>query len=698
MMKQLLACAIVCLMAAETVGAEGTVPSGPDMNNIPAPIVTAEPEIAELSVGAKGESVLRLQKRLAEMGFFFTAEDGIYGANTKNAVIEFENYLRMLEQDEIDRQIDADKTPEPTITPEASAEPTALPGVQATNDAVPSDDQKETPTSGPIQTPAPTPVPTPVPTPQIPADGKADVFIQEILFGDVNTLYRRDAQMGDRGEDVLRIQRRLTYLNYLNDEPDYRFGVNTETALKAFQTAHDLNASGVADRSTQEILFSDTAQRAEKPVYNQLYWGRTGEDVKKLQKQLRLLGFTNSKVSGTFDDKTQAAVMLLETYLHELEIKESGVIVATVTCTPVPEEILDQQGQIEGDPDSNPYEISAESGDVAEESGLAEEGNSADETNTDVTEEETQPDATDGAAASENEDDAAENEMESSTDASVGADSTGLPEQTDAPPSATAEPAASAAPAPEFSGVVPVNPNGNRTESQNTFVPKGVVTAEMQIRLFEEGVPVFLQTVQRGSSGEQVKRVQRRLYSLGYLTANSVDGIYGKGTQSAVAAFQRRNKLSETGAADRDMQTVLFSEEAVKAIKPYQIRISTKEQRVYVYTHDDKDEYNIEVKKFICSTGLNDTPTPKGTFTNTGPGARWHYFKKFKCWAQYAYYINGDIMFHSVLYDEQDVSTLRQGSVNALGSKASHGCVRLKVEDAKWIYENCKAGTTVIVY
>ena len=101
---------------------------------------------------------------------------------------------------------------------------------------------------------------------------------------------------------------------------------------------------------------------------------------------------------------------------------------------------------------------------------------------------------------------------------------------------------------------------------------------------------------------------------------------------------------------------------------------------------------------FVCSTGLNATPTPKGTFTNTGRGARWHYFKKFKCWAQYAWYIDGDIMFHSVIYNKDDTSTLVKSTVNALGRKASHGCVRLSVEDAKWIWDNCTSGTTVIIY
>ena len=143
---------------------------------------------------------------------------------------------------------------------------------------------------------------------------------------------------------------------------------------------------------------------------------------------------------------------------------------------------------------------------------------------------------------------------------------------------------------------------------------------------------------------------------------------------------------------------VLFSGEAKKALKPYELRVSIDDQRVYAYEPDANGDYTVLVRTMKCSTGKNDTPTPKGTFkSTTGPGARWHYFKKFKCWAQYAYYIQGDILFHSVLYNQKD-GPVTQSSVNNLGRKASHGCVRLSVEDAKWLYTNCPKATTVVVY
>ena len=100
----------------------------------------------------------------------------------------------------------------------------------------------------------------------------------------------------------------------------------------------------------------------------------------------------------------------------------------------------------------------------------------------------------------------------------------------------------------------------------------------------------------------------------------------------------------------------------------------------------------------ICSTGYGNT-TPKGVFVSPGHrDARWHYFAEFNCWAQYAFIIKGSILFHSVIYSGRDESTLRTSTLHNLGHKASHGCVRLMVEDAKWIYEHCGEGQVIEIY
>ena len=54
-------------------------------------------------------------------------------------------------------------------------------------------------------------------------------------------------------------------------------------------------------------------------------------------------------------------------------------------------------------------------------------------------------------------------------------------------------------------------------------------------------------------------------------------------------------------------------------------------------------------------------------------------------------------MVQSVIYSSNSESSLRSNSVYALGSPASHGCIRLRVPDAKWLFEHCSKGSLVII-
>lgn len=213
---------------------------------------------------------------------------------------------------------------------------------------------------------------------------------------------------------------------------------------------------------------------------------------------------------------------------------------------------------------------------------------------------------------------------------------------------------------------------------------------------YAKSFPAIPEELKSGDSGIDVIRLQRRLTCLDYYFSE-IDGSYGAGTAEAVKFFQKMHGLKQTGMANNKTLKALFNADAKKALLPYMIRVSTAKQRVYVLGLDSKGEYTKLVKTMICSTGRSGSPTPKGTYvSSTCPGARWHEFKKFNCWAQYAFYIEGDIMFHSVLYSSKN-GYVTQSSVNNLGSRASHGCVRLSVADAKWIWTNCKAHTKVVI-
>ena len=71
--------------------------------------------------------------------------------------------------------------------------------------------------------------------------------------------------------------------------------------------------------------------------------------------------------------------------------------------------------------------------------------------------------------------------------------------------------------------------------------------------------------LENGSKGQEVKDLQERLKSLGYLEGKA-DGVYGNATAGAVSEFQKAVELEATGVADADTQTALFSEDAPKAL------------------------------------------------------------------------------------------------------------------------------------
>lgn len=126
---------------------------------------------------------------------------------------------------------------------------------------------------------------------------------------------------------------------------------------------------------------------------------------------------------------------------------------------------------------------------------------------------------------------------------------------------------------------------------------------------------------------------------------------------------------------------------------PYSVAVNLTENIVTVYEKDEKGDYTVPVKAFLCSVGES---TPEGTF-QTIEKYDWRYLFG-DVWGQYATRITGHYLFHSVPYFEKDKSTLEYEEYNKLGTTASMGCIRLTVKDAKWIYDNCSVGTTVSMY
>lgn len=128
---------------------------------------------------------------------------------------------------------------------------------------------------------------------------------------------------------------------------------------------------------------------------------------------------------------------------------------------------------------------------------------------------------------------------------------------------------------------------------------------------------------------------------------------------------------------------------------PYYIKVNRQQNCVTVYTKDANGEYTIPYKAIVCSTGLYNA-TPTGTF-HLSNKYRWRELHG-GVYGQYASRITGGILFHSVPYRRKSEDSLYADKYNKLGQQASMGCIRLTVEDAKWIVDNCPSGTTVEIY
>ena len=264
-------------------------------------------------------------------------------------------------------------------------------------------------------------------------------------------------------------------------------------------------------------------------------------------------------------------------------------------------------------------------------------------------------------------------------------------------PEPTATPTPSPTPSPEPDELPDVEDVPMPTPEPEKAVKDGNI--DDLVRSYVNGdmtFEIYRHSVRNGDRSDEVGRVQSRLKQLGYLFPDP-DGQFGDSTELALKYFQRKHGLAETGVADEYTQRMLFSANAQASedyVSPYRITVDLSEQRVYAFAWNGGG-YGGKARTMICSTGKAGTPTPTGTYHTYGRMSdEWYYFPQYNCYAKWAVGIVGGILFHSITFDS---SKNQVGSEKSLGRKASHGCIRLKIEDAKWIWENCPRGTTVVI-
>ena len=232
---------------------------------------TPQTNATSLKVGSTGAEVRKMQNRLKELGYLKGSADGDFGAATEAAVKSFQAQNGLA--------VDG-KAGTATLNKLYSANAKKAPA-NVTN------------TSKPTATPF--------------------------------TSFKH----GDTGAEIKRMQTRLKELGYLNGKADGDFGDATEAAVRYFQQRNNLTVDGKAGQKTLDKLYSSSAKAAKatptptaKPTKTPkvtatpkaesldyyLENGASGTKVRTLQNRLIELGWLSGQADGKYGNATEYAV------------------------------------------------------------------------------------------------------------------------------------------------------------------------------------------------------------------------------------------------------------------------------------------------------------------------------------------------------------------------------------------------------
>lgn len=154
----------------------------------------------------------------------------------------------------------------------------------------------------------------------------------------------------------------------------------------------------------------------------------------------------------------------------------------------------------------------------------------------------------------------------------------------------------------------------------------------------------------------------------------------------------KQNEAAQAASASiiNNISTSNINELVIESLTPYLIHVDLNAQKTYIYNGKLKN-WNLE-KTFTCSTGIKGEETPQGVYTIKEKG-QWFFSEQYNQGGKYWVQFLGDYLFHSLPYNKEKTNIVD----NTLGTPASHGCIRLKDEDSKWIYDNIPKGTKVII-
>ena len=227
--------------------------------------MVSRPATNELKLSSVGNEVLKLQKKLADIGYD-VSRDGVFGNGTKKAVIEFQQDFGLGADGVVGRGTWA--------------------AIESAANKRKEEEEEE----------------------------------EKKPTGDGGKKPHSVLKLHSKGSEVKQLQMLLAKLGY-DVSQDGIFGTGTERAVKEFQKDNGLEPDGIVGKGTWDALLSDdavgsgdnskpadTGGSSSKNPSSLLKLNSEGEDVRKLQELLKELKY-NVDVTGVFDLKTKEAVI-----------------------------------------------------------------------------------------------------------------------------------------------------------------------------------------------------------------------------------------------------------------------------------------------------------------------------------------------------------------------------------------------------
>jgi peptidoglycan hydrolase-like protein with peptidoglycan-binding domain len=257
----------------------------------------------------------------------------------------------------------------------------------------------------------------------------------------------------------------------------------------------------------------------------------------------------------------------------------------------------------------------------------------------------------------------------------------------------------------------PTQPTPAATGSPTAAAAKATATPTRSVRprsrITPTSTPRPKPMLARGSTGRLVRELQARLTQIGWFEADP-SGVFGRVTQAAVAGFQRKRGLADTGAVDRTTwrrlvamthepsPAELYARPVPKARSGAGTTSISLDSRCRVgrVLCIDKSSRRLRwvvdgqvVSSMSVRFGSQFTPTREGTFS-VYLKSRDHVSRLYDTAMPYAMFFSGGQAVH---YSADFAANGYSG--------ASHGCVNVRDRGAvRTLFDTVRIGDKVVVY